>query len=262
MDVSIPMGDIEIVEAQEGVEVELIARDPDLQELVDNARVEMRGDELIVDVRERRGWKFNFGRGRGIGCRIACPDGSSLKARAGSADVEATITLKDADIATASGDVSLRDVTGDLSVKTASGDVDAGDVGGRVSANSASGDISIRSADGDAHANTASGDVTIESANRDVRANSASGDLSFEAVSRGDVVVNSASGDVHIGIRRGSRAYLDCSTVSGDTHSELDVSGESSGDGPMVNVKARTVSGDIRISRASAPADNTQEVQA
>lgn len=262
VDVSIPMGDIEIVEATEGVEVDLVAHDPDLQELVDNARIELRGNELIVDVRERKGWKFNFGRSRGIGCRIACAEGSSLKARSGSADVEVTINLGDADIATASGDVSVRDVTGDLSVKTASGDVDAGDVGGRVSLNSASGDISVRSASGDAHANTASGDVSIESAGRDVKANSASGDISIEAVQRGDVAVNSASGDVHIAIRRGSRAYLDCSTVSGDTHSELDVSGESTGDGPMVNVKARTVSGDIRITRASAPADNTQEVQA
>jgi hypothetical protein len=262
VDVSIPAGDIEIVEAREGAEVELVARDPDLQELVDNARVELRGNELIVDVQERRGWKLNFGRGRGIGCRIACPDGSSLKARAKSADIEASITLGAADIATASGDVSVRDVTGDLSIKTASGDVAAGDVGGRVSANSASGDITVRSAGGDANANTASGDVSIESAGRDVRANSASGDITVDAVRRGDVAVNSASGDVRIGIRRGSRAYLDCSTVSGDTHSELDVSGEPTGDGPMVNVKARTVSGDISIVRASTPAEAALEVQA
>jgi DUF4097 and DUF4098 domain-containing protein YvlB len=262
VDVSLPAGDIEIVEAGQGIEVELVARDPDLQELVDNARIELRGDELVVDVPERKGWKFSFGGGRGIHCRIACPDGSSLKARAKSADIEVTITLAEADIATASGDVSVRNVTGNLSTKTASGDIDAGDVGGRVSANSASGDISVRSAGGDLHANTASGDMSFESADRDVRANSASGDISVEAVRRGDVAINSASGDVHVGIRRGSRAYLDCSTVSGDTHSELDLSDEPASAGPMVNVKARTVSGDIRITRASAPADNAQEVQA
>jgi hypothetical protein len=262
VDVKLAAGEIEIVGSQKGAEVELVAHDADLQELVDNARIELRGNELIVEVPERRGWKFSFGGGRGIGCRIACAEGSSLKARSGSADIEASINLAEADIATASGDVSVRDVSGNLSVKTASGDIDAGDVGGRVAANSASGDITVRSAGGDAHANTASGDISIESADRDVRGNSASGDISVEAVRRGDVAINSASGDVHVGIRRGSRAYLDCSTVSGDTHSELDVSGEPAGDGPLVNVKARTVSGDIKITRASAPADNAQEVQA
>jgi hypothetical protein len=85
----------------------------------------------------------------------------------------------------------------------------------------------------------------------------------LEAVVTGDVTVNSASGDVRIGIRRGSRAYLDCSTVSGDTTSELDVTGEEpAGDGPLVNVKARTVSGDITITRAPAPAQHAEEVQA
>jgi hypothetical protein len=63
--------------------------------------------------------------------------------------------------------------------------------------------------------------------------------------------VNSASGDVAIGVRRGSRAHLDCTTVSGDARSELELSGdEPDGEGPFVEIRARTVSGDIRITRA------------
>ena len=55
---------------------------------------------------------------------------------------------------------------------------------------------------------------------------------------------------------------MDCTTVSGDTSSELEVSSEApSGDGPFVDVRAKTVSGDIRITRAHAPANN-QEVSA
>ena len=57
--------------------------------------------------------------------------------------------------------------------------------------------------------------------------------------------------DVAIGVRRGSRAHLDCTTVSGDARSELELSGdEPDGDGPFVEIRARTVSGDIRITRA------------
>jgi DUF4097 and DUF4098 domain-containing protein YvlB len=266
VDVQLATGDIRVDRASEGtVEVELIAHSPEAQELVDAARVELRGTQLIVDVPQRRGsfsFKDLFG-GRGIDCRITCAEGSSLRVRAKSADVSATIDLAAADISTASGDARLENIAGDLSFKGASGDLTAGNVGGRASANTASGDISLRLVTGTVNANSASGDVVVESAGGDARANTASGDVTFDAVVAGEISVNSASGDVHIGVRRGSTAFLDCSTVSGDARSELDMSGdEPRGDGPLVHVKARTVSGDIVITRAAAPAGNAQEVQA
>ena len=120
----------------------------------------------------------------------------------------------------------------------------------------------IESVAGAVVANTASGDVEIHSAGSDVRANTASGDTSIGAVVSGSVVVNAASGDVRIGVRRGSRVHLDCSTVSGDARSELELgTDEPEGDGPFVEVKARTASGDITITRAPALAE-AQEVNA
>lgn len=265
LDIQLTSGDIQIDAGSHDVaEVELIAHDEASQELVDAATVALRGRELVVDVPQRRG-SFNlsglFG-GRGISCRIVCPEGSSVKARTKSADLDVTGTLAGVDVATASGDAKFDNVTGDLSFKGASGDVRAGDVGGRASVNTASGDIDLGRVRGPVSANSASGDVSIAGADGDAKANTASGDVSVDAVVAGEVSVNSASGDVRLGIRRGSRAYLDCSTVSGDTRSELDVSGdEPQGDGPLVHVKARTVSGDITIVRAPAPAE-TREVQA
>jgi len=270
LDVRLAAGEIEVDATLEGAaEVELIAHDDDYQQQVDAARVELRNaggrQELLVDVPMRRaGFSLGglFG-GRGITCRIRCPQGSSLRARTKSADLRVSGVLAGVDAATASGDAELGDITGDLVYKGASGDLSAGAVGGRASANTASGDISIGQVRGSVAVNTASGDVTVESAGGDAKANTASGDVRFEAVVRGEVGVNSASGDVHIGVRRGSRVFLDCSTVSGDTSSELEVTGEEpAGDGPLVEIRARTVSGDIRITRASAPAESTQEVHA
>jgi len=265
LDIQLASGDIQIdTGSHERADVELIARDEASQELVDAATVALRGRELVVDVPQRRGGfglSGLFG-GHGISCRIVCPEGSSVKTRTKSADLVVNGTLAGADVATASGDAKLGDVTGDLSFKGASGDVRAGDVGGRASVNTASGDIELGRVRGPLSANSASGDVSVAGADGDAKANTASGDVSVDAVIAGEVSVNSASGDVRLGIRRGSRAYLDCSTVSGDTRSELDVSGdEPQGNGPLVHVKARTVSGDITIVRAPAPAD-TQEVQA
>lgn len=269
LDVRLASGEIAVGADLDGsVQVELIAHDEESQQLVDAATVELRNtggrQEVLVDVPGRRsGFTLGglFGT-RGITCRIRCPQGSSLKSRTKSAGLTVHGRLADVDAATASGDAELGDLTGDLNYKSASGDLQAGDVAGRASVNTASGDITIGHVRGQLAANSASGDVTVEAADGDAKANTASGDVTVEAVVTGKVNVNSASGDVHVGIRRGSRVYLDCSTVSGDTTSELDVSGdEPGGAGPLVDVRARTVSGDIRITRAPAPAD-TQEVHA
>ena len=264
LNVELTAGDIVVAPGSDGsVEVELVAHDAESQELVDNATVELRGREVFVQIQKKGGW-FNF-RNRGITCTIKCVDGSSLRARTKSGDIEADIDLARAWVNTASGDISLRNVSGDLSANSASGDTTAGNVGGRANVNSASGDVKLGTVGGDVSANTASGDISVDAAGGSVKANSASGDISVAATGNGDVSVNSASGDVGIGLRGGTRAHLDCNTVSGDTRSELGLSGdEPQGDAPLVHIKVRTVSGDIHIysARTSASADTAQEVQA
>src|SRR5581483_2965860 len=184
-----------------------------------------------------------FGR-TGIGCRIRCPAGSSVTAKTKSADVTARGTI------------------GGLDVRTASGDVEAVDVAGSVNVKSASGDIRIHAVRGGPNVQTASGDVEIDAADADVHAMAVSGALELGAVVRGQVNAQSVSGDVTVGVRRGSTAYLDCNTLSGDTSSDLDLQGDAPADGgPLVEVRVKTVSGDIRITRAPAPAQS-EEVHA
>jgi hypothetical protein len=264
VDVQLPAGEVAVDASAEGsAEVELVAHDERSQQLVDDARVELRGNELVIDVSQRRrGLDFGgFFGGHGITCRVRVAAGSSLRARTKSADVHVRGPLAEADIATASGDVALDDLSGNLTVKTASGDVTARDVAGRAAVNTASGDILLSAVRGPVTTNTASGDIQVHAADDNVSANTASGDVMIGAASKGDVAVNSASGDVEIGVRRGSMVHLDCSSVSGDTTSELDPTGEGPyGSGPMLDLRARTVSGDIRIRRAPAPAEDKEEV--
>ena len=80
----------------------------------------------------------------------------------------------------------------------------------------------------------------------------ASGDLHVVSIAEGEVDAKSASGDVRVGIRQGSRLYVDARSMSGDTTSEIELGGGRgrSTDGPLVWVKAATMSGDIRIVRA------------
>jgi DUF4097 and DUF4098 domain-containing protein YvlB len=231
LDVRLASGDIDVDPNTEGrVEIELIAHDEESQRLVDNARIELNPhgnrSTVLVDVPQKKGFSISiFGRS-GIECRIRCPHESGLSVR------------------TKSADVSARGVLGGLNVQTASGDIDLSVAHGPVNVTSVSGDISI----GEAYDN--------------VNANSVSGDQDHGAVMQGVVAAHSVSGDVTIAVRRGSKAFLDCTTVSGDTTSELELSSDApAGNGPLVEIRAKTVSGDIRITRAPAPAD-TQEVHA
>ncbi len=250
------------------IEVELTAHDEESQRLVDDATVELRDQggrpQVIVEVPNKRG--FNLGQifgSQGITCRVRCPEGSGLSTKTKSADVLARGVLGGLHVQTASGDVEADRVTGGINVKSASGDLSVREAGDGVSVQTASGDVDLDLVRGPVNVNSASGDVTIGEAYDNVNVSTVSGDQEHGAVMRGKISAHSVSGDVSIGVRRGSKVFLDCNTVSGDTRSELELSGDvPAGDGPLVEVRAKTVSGDISITRAPAPSDSTQGVHA
>ena len=276
LDLRLASGEIEIDPSLDGrVEISLEAHDDDSQRLIDEARVELQDhaerQRVIVDVPNRRGGGFSFGLvfGRsGITCRVRCPEASLVSVKSKSADVLARGTIGGLSVQTASGDVEVDRVLGDVSVKSASGDIEAREIGDGTSIQTASGDVHIEVARGSVTIATASGDVRIGEAYDDVSANTVSGDPDHGAVMTGTVAAHSVSGDVRIGVRRGSRVYLDCNTVSGDTSSDLELTPDAAtGDGPLVEIRAKTVSGDIRITRAlarttEAPSEPDQEVHA
>jgi DUF4097 and DUF4098 domain-containing protein YvlB len=277
IEVRLASGEIVVDPTLEGqIEVELTAHDDESQRLVDDARIELNDRHLIVDVPNKRGgFSFSLGFARqGITCRIRCPQSSGLAARTKSADVLARGTLGSLNISTASGDVEANRIEGGVNIKSASGDTRVQEVVGGVNVQTASGDIELEIVRGAVIVNSASGDVTIGEAYDNVNANTVSGDQEHGAVMRGNVSAHSVSGDVTIGVRRGSKVYLDCNTVSGDTSSELELTTDApDGDGPLVEIRAKTVSGDIRITRAAAPpqqpptptdgsSDTVQEVHA
>jgi DUF4097 and DUF4098 domain-containing protein YvlB len=269
LEIRLASGDITVdADADGRVEVELTAHDEESQRLVDDATVELREHagraQVIVDVPNKRG--FNLGQifgSQGITCRIRCPQESGLSTKTKSADVVAHGMLGGLHVQTASGDVEADRVSGGINVKSASGDLTAREAGDGVSVQTASGDVDIDIVRGPVNVNSASGDVTIGEAYDNVNVSTVSGDQDHGAVMRGTVSAHSVSGDVSIGVRRGSKVFLDCNTVSGDTQSELELSGDvPTGDGPLVEIRAKTVSGDISIKRAPAPSDSTQGVHA
>jgi hypothetical protein len=238
LDIRIPAGDVEIETDDAGeTAVELQARGRDTEELERDAEISMRprGDGYEVRIEAGRGRGGIFGlRGGEYRVRVAAPHGATVRANLASTDITGRGRYSEVDIKVASGDVEFEDVSGEAGINAASGDVKLDRVG-------------------TAKVNSASGDVKIDQATEGADVNTASGDVAIGSVVSGDVRLNSASGDIDVGIAKGSRLWVDAQTLSGDTSSELDLESGSTietDEGPLVELKARSMSGDISVKRA------------
>ena len=279
LDLELPAGSIEIETSntdETHVELEALTDREQVREMVETARIEATrradGHEVSVEVRTRGGVWVSFSKGPDIRLgspelrlRISCPAGADLDVRTKSADVNARGDYRTVDVKTASGDVVVEHAAGDVRVKSASGDTVLETVDGSVDVKSASGDLHLGTVAGTTNIQLVSGDVHIKDAYDGISANTVSGDQRYEAVLKGRCDLRAISGDVTVGIRRGSRVFIDANTVSGSTSSEFELSDApqeapaADEDSPLVEVYAKTVSGDVRIERAPAPAQQLTE---
>ncbi|HXZ66142.1 MAG TPA: DUF4097 family beta strand repeat-containing protein [Streptosporangiaceae bacterium] len=219
-------------------------------DLLDQVEVEFDDGQLYV----RGPRAMTFRRRSGLDLTIKAPAGSSCAAKTASADVSCVGTLSAAALSTASGDLSAQLVTGDVTVRSASGDVLLGQVGGDLTVHTSSGDVNTGLVEGAVRINSASGDVTIGYCAHAVRTRTASGDVQLGAVASGEVDLTSASGDVAVAVVPGIGVYLDLSSNSGSVRSELDeVDAGEGGDTAeaAVEIRVRTVSGDIRVTKSA-----------
>lgn len=214
-----------------------------------------RGPDVLVKVLAPEGTSFDLRTSSGA----ITADGRYGQGRADSASGEVSVERVDAELRvnTASGEVRVGSAGGEVKVQTASGRVDCGvfEAGGTVK--TASGDVSVRESWRDLSVSTASGDVSTGSLAAGCQVKTASGDQFIGRLNSGRTRLDSVSGDLRVGIAAGSLVAVDATTVSGTLSSEIDldnVDPGAAGGGaePRVDLRARTVSGDLRIQRVSA----------
>jgi DUF4097 and DUF4098 domain-containing protein YvlB len=253
--ISIGAGDIQVETADRAVtEIDLVALNRAAEEAIAEmtVRCEERGGRYEVLVEEpKRGIVASLFNSAEIGVRVRCPHEVDVDLQTGSADARVQGVVSSARAKSGSGDMAFDAVRGDLEANSASGDVIAGDVSGACAVKTASGDVRVTSVGGELVANLVSGDLDVRRADGPVSVQSVSGDQHIRAISVGEVRLQSVSGDIYVGVRPGLRLYIDASSVSGDMSSELDSADGPPADGPLVELRAKTVSGDVQIARAA-----------
>ncbi len=151
---------------------------------------------------------------------------------------------------TAYGDVAVDHAVGDADVRTGSGDVRLGEIDGAAVDNNSNGHTRAGDDPGDLGVKAANGDIAVDRARRSVTAKTARGDVRISDVERGVVVLETAVGELEVGIHDGIAAWLDLSSKFGTVRNSLEA-----GQGPeqseaVVEVRGQTAVGDILIRRA------------
>lgn len=239
--------------------VEISGRD------ADQVSVLQSGEQITVVAPRHRGG-FLGGDSR-LDVTVSVPTGSDVTIKTGSADISVSGSVNggrlksgsgnvDLDALTApttvetgSGDIRVDVAAADLRVKSGSGDVQVGRADATMAASTGSGDIQIGAANGATVIKTGSGDVEVMRSAHDVSMTTGSGDLVVRSAHRGRLTFKGASSDVRVGVPAGTPVWTDITTVAGDVRSSLAGVGEPAPGADHVEVRARTVSGDIVLTQ-------------
>jgi DUF4097 and DUF4098 domain-containing protein YvlB len=241
--------------------VDIVGKDAD--EVV----VEQRGEQIVILAPSKKvGFMVGlYNSSTQLRVSVTLPHGSRLTTKLGSADLTASGRLGETRLRSGSGDVRLDEVDGDAQIETGSGGIEIGAVHGELRIKSGSGDIEIAHLGDAAEISTGSGDVEIgrssqpvqvksgsgdlrvREAGEDVVLSTASGDLVVDSIRRGQLAAKNVSGDIRVGIPAGIPVWTDISSVTGSVHSDLQGAGQPAEGQDYIELRAKTVSGDVLL---------------
>ncbi|MFJ3513796.1 DUF4097 family beta strand repeat-containing protein [Streptomyces sp. NPDC090131] len=240
------------------------AGDKDDIRAAEETKVDLNDGTLSIRTPKARGL---FSARGAVTVDVALPQGSRLVGTLEMGDFSCKGTLGECEVRTSAGDirldqagaVRLKTQHGDVQLDTAAGDADittgSGEVrvrmvGGNAEIKNSNGNTWLEDVVGDLRLRVANGSITVGRAQGSVSSKSSNGDVRIEEVARGTVALQTKAGDLEVGIRQGTAAWLDINSQAGVVYSAL-----GSAEGPAegaetVKVHARTSLGDITIQRA------------
>jgi DUF4097 and DUF4098 domain-containing protein YvlB len=182
--------------------------------------------------------------------RLDVPPGTDLTTAVASGNVDVRGPVGDFTARSASGDVTVKSARGRIEIKVASGDVTVKQAGSDARVVSASGDVTVVDADADCSVSTASGNAELGSVRGGLNVKTASGSVLVKRFAGDTLSAKSVSGRLDLGIAPGRRVDLDIRTLSGRVELPSPAGAPIPADGPEVQLRAKSVSGNITIRRA------------
>jgi DUF4097 and DUF4098 domain-containing protein YvlB len=268
--IELSVGDIRIV-ATDRVDTTVEVRPRDQSKELDikaaeRTQVEYSNGRLLVQGQKPRGF---FGRVGFVEIAIAVPTGSHVYSKTPMVDFHSEGRLGECEFTTDAGSIRV-DQAGPLRLKTSlgkiavnqsvgrteitgSGDIQIHEIDGVAVVKNLNGDIRIGKVTEDLRVKTANGGISVEHAQAGVDAKTANGSIRIGEVVRGSVAVATAYGDLEVGIREGTAAWLDIKSSYGKVRNSLSTSDTPGQSEETVKIRARTSAGDITIRRSAKP---------
>ena len=149
------------------------------------------------------------------------------------------------------GNITVDQVMGRANIISGTGIVRIREIAGSAVVKNSNGDSTIREVDGDLQVNAANGNITIERPRGSVTAKTANGSIRVGDAARGTLRLETATGELEVGIHPGSAAYLDVHTKSGAVQNLMQAAGQPAQGEETVHVYARNSFGNIIIRPAT-----------
>jgi len=228
-------------------------------------RIDFDNERLLIKAPKLRAW-LPRSDGGSIDVTVELPAGSNLTGSAGSADFRTdgrlgtvririglgTIEVEQADaphLKSGAGDITMDHATGAAELTAGSGEVRVRALDDGAVIKNSNGDTWVGVAAGDVRLNAANGSIAVDVANASVVAKTANGDVRLGEVVRGSVALETSAGDLEVGIREGTAAWLDVSARAGKVHNALAAADAPGAATERVAVRARTSLGNVVIRR-------------
>ncbi|MCS0600557.1 DUF4097 family beta strand repeat-containing protein [Streptomyces sp. LP11] len=239
-------------------------RDKDVR-AAEQTEVVFDGGTLTVRTRER----LLIGPSGCVDVTVELPTGSRVEATGSATQVLGEGRLGETRVKTATGDVRL-DTTGPLKLTVSHGSVTVDRVEGAAEITTSTGSVRVGTVDGTAVLKNTNGTTVLGAVAGDLRVSGSNGGIDIgrtEAsvtgtttnghlrvadVARGEVQLETSNGNIEIGVRAGTAAWLDVSSHHGQVRNTLTASGAPERTEDTVQVRARTNWGNVDVLRARA----------
>jgi DUF4097 and DUF4098 domain-containing protein YvlB len=231
----------------------------------EQTRVEYANGRLVVKAPKLRSW-LPRNAGGAVDVTIELPAGSDVHGGAALADFTADGRLGQSriktgighvrldraeklNLTTGIGDITVDRATGHADITAGSGEVRVRELDSSAVVKNSNGDTWVGLAGGELRVSAANGNIAVDAAQAGVVAKSSNGDVRLGEAVRRSVVLETKLGDVEVGIREGTAAWLDVRSAAGRVHNALEAAEAPEPPSETVEVRARTSAGDVVIRR-------------